>query len=113
MKKSKVITRDLHQSRTLRCCACIFLSLLLSICSNIGALGQSSSQDTLSPGDLKKRSLEELMQIDITSVSKKSEPLFEAAASVYVITNEDIRRSGARTLPEVLRIAPNLEVAQV
>ncbi|HEX4300330.1 MAG TPA: TonB-dependent receptor, partial [Gammaproteobacteria bacterium] len=46
------------------------------------------------------------------SVSKKPEPLADAAASIYVITNDAIRRSGARSVPEALRLAPNLEVAQ-
>lgn len=58
-------------------------------------------------------SLEQLANIQITSVSKKSERLADAPASVFVITAEDIRRSGATTLPEVLRLAPNLEVARV
>ncbi|HET7175843.1 MAG TPA: TonB-dependent receptor [Gammaproteobacteria bacterium] len=63
--------------------------------------------------DLANLSLQELADIPVTSVSKKPEPLADAAASVYVITNDEIRRSGARTLPEALRLAPNLEVAQV
>ena len=58
-------------------------------------------------------SLEQLANLPVTSVSKKAEPLADAAASVYVITNDAIRRSGARTLPEALRLAPNLEVAQL
>jgi iron complex outermembrane recepter protein len=58
-------------------------------------------------------SLQELADLPVTSVSKKPESLAEAAASVYVISNRDIERSGARTLPEALRLAPNLEVAQV
>lgn len=57
-------------------------------------------------------SLEELGNIRITSVSKRPEPLADAAASVYIITAEDIRRSGFRTLPDALRLAPNLHVAQ-
>ena len=57
-------------------------------------------------------SLEQLANLPVTSVSKKPEPLADAAASVYVISNDDIRRSGARTLPEALRLAPNLQVAQ-
>lgn len=57
--------------------------------------------------------LEDLMKIEVTSVSKRPEALLDAATSVYVITSEEIRRSGATTLPEVLRLAPNLEVAQV
>jgi iron complex outermembrane receptor protein len=57
-------------------------------------------------------SLEELGNIEITSVSKKPERLADAAGSVFVITTEDIRRSGATSLPEALRLAPNLHVAQ-
>ncbi|MEO8058902.1 MAG: TonB-dependent receptor [Burkholderiales bacterium] len=58
-------------------------------------------------------SLEELANIEITSVSRRPERLNDAAASVYVITSEDIRRSGATTLAEALRLAPNLQVAQL
>jgi iron complex outermembrane receptor protein len=58
-------------------------------------------------------SFEELANIEISSVSKRPERLFDAAASVYVITAEQIRRSGATSLPEVLRLAPNLQVAQL
>jgi iron complex outermembrane receptor protein len=63
--------------------------------------------------ELSDLSLEELSQVEITSVSKRPEPLSHAAAAVYVITSEDIRRSGATTLAEALRLAPNLEVARV
>src|SRR5690242_4058479 len=58
-------------------------------------------------------SLQELADLPVTSVSKKPQPLADAAASIYVITNDAIRRSGARSIPEALRLAPNLEVAQV
>jgi iron complex outermembrane recepter protein len=61
---------------------------------------------------LKRLSLEELMEIDVTSVSKRSEPLAGAAAAVTVLTRDDIRRSGAATLPEVLRLATGLAVAR-
>ena len=57
-------------------------------------------------------SLEELGNIEITSVSGYAERLVDAAASIFVITAEDIRRSGFRTLPEALRLAPNLQVAR-
>jgi iron complex outermembrane receptor protein len=63
--------------------------------------------------DLADLSLEELGTISVTSVSGRSEPLSTAAASIYVISDEDIRRSGATSLPEVLRLAPNLLVARV
>jgi iron complex outermembrane recepter protein len=63
--------------------------------------------------DLADLSLEELANIEITSVSRRAERLADAPASIYVITNEDIRRSGATSLPEALRLAPNLNVARV
>ena len=58
-------------------------------------------------------SLEELANIEVTSVSRRPERVSDAPASVFVITAEDIRRSGATTLPEALRLAPNLQVAQL
>jgi iron complex outermembrane recepter protein len=57
-------------------------------------------------------SLEQLANITVSSVSRRDEPLARAPASVFVITAEDIRRSGANSLPEALRLAPNLQVAQ-
>jgi iron complex outermembrane receptor protein len=65
------------------------------------------------PRDLAELSLEELATIRVTSVSKKSESLADAPASIFVITADDIRRSGATTLPEAMRLAPNLQVARV
>src|SRR5260221_12503971 len=60
----------------------------------------------------KKMSLEELMNLDVTSVSKQSEPYGQAPAAIQVITQDEIRRSGASSIPEALRLADNLEVAQ-
>ncbi len=60
---------------------------------------------------LKKLSLEELMDIEVTSVSKRPEKLSETASAIQVITQDDIRRSGATNLPEALRLAGNLNVA--
>lgn len=62
--------------------------------------------------DLADLSLEELVNVEITSVSKRAAPLTDAPASVFLITQDDIRRSGARSLPEALRLAPNLQVAR-
>ena len=62
--------------------------------------------------DLQDLSIEQLANLDVTSVLRRPEPLSEAAAAVYVITAEDIRRSGAISLPEALRLAPNLNVAR-
>ena len=62
--------------------------------------------------DLDRLSLEELANVTVISVSRRPEALAGAAAAVYVITSEDIRRSGATSLPEALRLAPNLQVAR-
>lgn len=62
---------------------------------------------------LKKLSVEELIDFEVSSVSRRPEKLSEAAASVQVITSEDIRRSGVTSIPEALRLASNLHVAQV
>src|SRR6266850_4468440 len=62
--------------------------------------------------DLADLSIEELGNIQITSVSRHAERLADAPAAIFVITREDIRRSGATRLPEALRLAPNLEVAR-
>lgn len=58
-------------------------------------------------------SLEELAAIPVISASKSAKPVSDAAASVFVITNRDIRNAGAPTLTEALRLAPNLQVARV
>ena len=63
--------------------------------------------------DLSRLSLEELANVEITSVSRRPEPVGSAPAAIYVISAEDIRRSGAASLPEVLRLAPNLQVQRV
>ena len=62
--------------------------------------------------DLRDLSLDELANINISSVSKPDKALADAPAAVFVITRDDILRSGATTLPEMLRLAPNLYVAQ-
>src|SRR5260221_9006161 len=64
-------------------------------------------------GELADLSLDQLANIEVTSVSKKSERLSEAPASIFVITGEEIRRAGATSLAEALRLAPNLQVSQV
>ena len=61
---------------------------------------------------LARLSIEELAQIKVTSASKREEPLSEASTALYVITAKDILESGATALPEVLRLAPNLNVQQ-
>jgi iron complex outermembrane receptor protein len=80
---------------------------LLAVLWAGGALGQGTLQQ------LDKLSLQDLGNIVVTSVAKNPEPLSEAAAAVYIITHDEIMRSGATTLPEMLRLAPNLGVFQL
>jgi iron complex outermembrane receptor protein len=76
-------------------------------------LGASTVGAATGVQGLKDLSIEELSNIEITSVSKRDEKLSDAPTSVFVITSEDIRRSGATSLAEALRLAPNLQVARV
>ncbi|UCF90632.1 MAG: TonB-dependent receptor plug domain-containing protein [Desulfobacterales bacterium] len=81
----------------------------------IGTSGWAKSPETIeaSGSDLTELSLEDLMDIEVTSVSKKTQKLSDAAAAVFVITQEDIRRSGVTSIPEALRMVPGLEVARI
>lgn len=73
----------------------------------------ATEEESPSPNELKKLSLEQLMNLDVTSVAKEPQPYSQAPAAIDVITSDEIRRSGATSIPEALRLADNLEVAQV
>ena len=83
------------------------------------ATAQQADTVTLAPDSgasatlLKKLSVEELMNVVVTSVSRRAQPLSQVSSAIQVISQEDIRRSGATSLPEALRLASNLQVAQV
>jgi len=61
----------------------------------------------------KQMTLEELGNVEVTTVSKQPEEIWKTAAAIYVITNEEIQNSGATTIPDALRLAPGVEVAQI
>ncbi len=63
--------------------------------------------------DLTELSIEELMGIKVTSVSKKSQALSESAAAIFVITNDDLKRSGVTNVPDALRMVPGMNVARI
>src|SRR5258708_1287499 len=65
------------------------------------------------PRDLAEKSIEALMKVEVTSVSKKEQKLSSVAAAIFVISQEDIRRSGATNIPDLLRMVPGLDVAQI
>lgn len=87
-------------------------SLWIACVVTPGLCTAASDAAGLSLRDLKDLSVEELLDIDVTSVSRRPERLLEAPAAIQVISGEDIRRSGATSIPAALRLANNLDVAQ-
>ncbi len=81
----------------------------------VEAIGQAQQPQNPSVGaaGLNSLSLEELSQIEVTSPSKEPHQAFGVPAAIYVITGDDIRRSGATSIPEALRMAPGVEVARI
>jgi iron complex outermembrane receptor protein len=65
------------------------------------------------PTDLTRLTLEELMDIQVTSVSRGEEDFSKAPSAIFVLTQEDIRRSGTNSIPEILRMVPGVHVAQI
>ncbi len=65
------------------------------------------------PTDLADQSLEDLMNVEVTSVSKNEQKLSRTASAIFVITSEDISRSGAANIPDLLRMVPGMDVAQI
>ncbi|SPF38466.1 TonB-dependent receptor, plug [Candidatus Sulfopaludibacter sp. SbA4] len=74
---------------------------------------QRPSQGNTGPQALKNLSLEDLSQIEVTTPSKEPTKASQTPAAIFVITGEDIRRSGATSIPEALRLAPGVEVARI
>jgi iron complex outermembrane receptor protein len=84
----------------------------LAFLASVGWAAERPSAPQERP-DLTRINLEELMDIEVISVAKKPEKRMEAAAAIYVITQEDIRRSGVTSIPEALRLAPGVQVARI
>jgi iron complex outermembrane receptor protein len=84
------------------------LLLLAAVVQNLA--GQTQNQ---APIDLRQASLEDLMDITVTSVSKREQKLSRAASAIFVISPEDIHRSGATNIPDLLRMAPGVDVEQI
>src|SRR5688572_21636596 len=94
--------------------------LLLSLCLGAApAAAQTPSAPPSSPAkgsslaqDLKRLTIEELAELDVTSVSRRVERLAQTASAISVVRQEDIRRSGVATLAEAMRLADGLDVAR-
>jgi iron complex outermembrane receptor protein len=85
----------------------------VGLCIAACALSALPAWPQQKPPDLADSSLEDLMSIQITSVSKTEQKLSRVASAVFVITQEDIRRSGATNIPDLLRMVPGVDVAQI
>jgi iron complex outermembrane receptor protein len=92
------------------------IPVLAVVCVMLPALALAQENprvQTLSAQDLKRLTIEELAEIDVTSVSRRIERLSEVAAAISVIHSEDIRRSGYTTLADVMRLADGVDAARV
>jgi len=87
----------------------VYLTAILAFTAVFSAAAQGQS----SKDDFASKSIEELMNVDVTSVSRKDQKLSKTPAAIYVITQEAIQRSGATNIPDLLRMAPGVQVAQV
>ena len=100
--------------RSLGCTGLPAIALLISLSPLAQAdAPQAGVPDQGGPAALKKLSLEELSQLEVTSPSKEPTPALRSPVAIAVITGEDIRRSGATTIADALRLAPGVEVAQI
>lgn len=92
----------------------ILFFLLAGVSCPVGlAFAQIQPSVSQSAPDLTQMSLADLMNVQVYSASKMPEKFFNTAAAIYVITPEDIRRSGANNIPDLLRMVPGLNVQQV
>jgi iron complex outermembrane receptor protein len=90
---------------------CRSLALFCFLCAYLTALDLSAQESDVKK--LKALSIEELMEIEVISLSRMPQKLSEVASAIQIITNEDIRRSGATNVPEALRLFSNLQVSQL
>lgn len=88
-------------------------SVIVLACTLPMGISQALTNEESLSEDFFDMSIEQLMDIKITTASKKEKKLFETPAAAYVITSEDIRRSGAKSIPDVLRTVPGLNVARI
>jgi iron complex outermembrane recepter protein len=86
--------------------------ILVLLACMAGVAAARAPEEPVRLSELADLDLEQLSKITVTSVSRRPERILDAAASIFVLTAEDIRRSGATSLPEVLRLAPNLQVVR-
>lgn len=87
--------------------------MLITVFATIFIATSARGDSGQSAPDVTAMSVEDLMNLQVTSVSKRTQKVADAAAAIFVITQEDIKRSGARNIPETLRMVPGIEVARL
>jgi len=102
-----------HERRHPRTGALRSLALVGFIALSGAAFGAEIPADGSQQNPLKTLSLEQLGNVEVTTVSREPEAVWKTPAAIYVITQEDIQRSGASNIPEALRLAPGVEVARI
>ncbi len=86
---------------------------IIATCLSLFRPVAQGAETTPATNQLATLSLEQLMSLEVTSVSKHAEPIANAPAAIHVLTGDDIRRSGATSIPEALRMVPGVNVAQI
>ena len=104
---------DRPARRTRGCSARRIIAFAITFAVGLGVLTTSPTAHAAETDDLAELSLEALLDVEVTSVSKRSQSMFDAAAAITVISNEEIRRSGMTTVPELLRLVPGIQVARI
>jgi len=106
IRRQPDLRRPGRQTARLAACSALLISMvavILLVAARSGAWAAPS---------IMEMDIEDLMNLKVTSMSKRPQSLQDTAAAVYVLTSEDIRRSGATTVPDALRMVPGLMVAQ-
>src|SRR5213592_2025417 len=90
----------------------ITVPILFAFAAGLAPRAPANSPVVATMDELKQLSVEQLLNLEITSVSRREEPLRDAAAAITVVSGETLRQSGALTIPEALRLVPGMHVGQ-
>jgi iron complex outermembrane receptor protein len=103
----------MKQQFSSNCVLVLFLLVSTLVSVQQSAQGQERLAAASTPEDVLDLPIEDLLNVNITSVSKKPQALSDAAAAIFVISHDDIKRSGVTSVPEALRMAPGVDVARI
>src|SRR5690349_6592174 len=107
-----ILENSLSLRRSLSRFVCLGAAVLLAAFSCLG-FGSSSTAPADNQSSLKQLTLAQLGNVEVTTASRAPEQVWKTSAAIFVLTQDDIRRSGATTIPEALRLVPGVEVARI